>query len=615
MRPTGLSRETTRAYIRQEYTVLNQIPLWKVNEQPNISFFQYNSAVCALTQGVRHDITIESTFIPDGFETTMDSAYTLHFTCQTVTIDQGGEPQTITTSELVAPDTVLVSISPNLPPEVTPTLVCGRYCQTPDKFTAVARVAGYPQFSVLSKGGKLTLNIDLVPLVQISSNNMMAEITLYPPVESPYPLSVETIRAVLADHGIIHGLEDGAFQRCEELLNGPPFAPVTLSVAHGVMPVNGRDSYLRFELEIGPIPGTFLKDGTIDYRERRIFVGVGEQQLIATKVRETPGTAGMDIFGHKLPPVPGRDLPLKISGDVIYLEDSRQVIATRPGTLSVVNNNEVKVGAKQTIDGDVDFSVGNLQTQGSLQIRGSILPAFSVRTKGDLLLEGNVQAGTINSHGNVVIRGGVLEKSGAVYAGGDIDVGFVERGELSAEGNITVRKSAYYCRFVTDGDMVCAPECRFVGSVAQCAGNFTATDIGSPKSVAATIIAGVDRRRFERYLNLRHKLKLLHNQLDRLEKTKGDRVVSDKRYLQLRTTFQNSHNTLIHSNLCPDGPERCNDPEEMFSENITITIHGTIYAGTKLRIGNFTKTLKWDYSHTTFQVDPAIKTISTREIQ
>jgi len=545
----------------------------------------------------------------------MEPPYRLHFTPHTVTVDDGGEPQVIETCTPVASGTVLVTLAKTLPPELTPQLICGPHCELQDDHTAIARVAGYPQFTEKTAGKKRILHIDIDSLIQLSSDNMLARIILQPSAAGPSQLNAEAILAILREHGIACGIDDAVIRQCETLLNGPPFRPTTLVIARGVMPVNGHDSCLRFEVEIGPIPGTFLKDGTIDYRERKVFVGVTEHQIIATKVRETSGTPGKDIYGHTLPAVSGRDVPIKLTGDVAYREENRQVVATHAGVLSVVNDNEIKVCARQIIDGDVDFSVGNLSSEHSIQIKGSIQPSFSVRTRGDLLLEGNVYAATINSHGNVVIRGGVLEEKASVFSGGDIDVGFVERGSVSAGGIITIRRSAYYGRITSERDIICSPECRFVGSVAQAGGSFTATNIGSPQAEGATIIAGVDRRRFERYTNLQQKLKLLHTQLERLENTQGEKLAADKKYLRIRASYQQAHDTLIHSNLCPEGPDRCGEPQEIIAADSSVTILGTIYAGTTLRIGNFTTTLRRDYQKTQFQIDPSLKTIFPKEIR
>jgi len=545
----------------------------------------------------------------------MEPPYRLHFTPHTVTVDDGDEQQVIETCMPVASNTVLVTLAKNQDPELMPQLICGPYCELQDEHTAVAKVAGYPQFKDNTAGKKRTLHIDISPLIQLSSDNMLARISLQPFTPGPSQLDAEAIHAILREHGIVYGIDDAVIRQCETLLNGPPFRPTTLVIARGVMPVNGHDSSLRFEVEIGPIPGTFLKDGTIDYRERKVFVGVAENQVIATKVRETSGTPGKDIFGHTLPAVSGRDVPIKFTGDVAYQEDNRQVVATRAGVLSVVNDNEIKVCARQIIDGDVDFSVGNLSSEDSIQIRGSIQPSFSVRTRGDLLLEGNLYAATINSHGNVVIRGGVLEEKASVFAGGDIDIGFVERGTVSAGGIITIRRSAYYGRITSERDIICSPECRFVGSVAQCGGSFTATNIGSPQVEGATVIAGVDRRRYERYTNLQQKLKLLHAQLERLENTQGEQLATDKKYLRIRASYQQAHDTMLHCNLCPGGPDRCGEPQEILATDIAITILGTIYAGTTLRIGNFITALRRDYQKTRFQIDPGLKTIFPKEIR
>ena len=545
----------------------------------------------------------------------MESGYKTHFATETVTIGEGDESTFFVTSQLMETGDILVSLDLKNTAGGIPKISCTHCCEKGENDSvAIASAVGYPSIEEKIIGDQRTLHVEVTPLLRISDDKMTVEITLFPPVSGVPALNAEALRQLLKKHNIVFGIDELALAQCEKMLSGPPFSPATITIAHGIYPVHGSDSFLRFEMETGPIPGTLLKNGTIDYRERKVFVGVEKDQVIATKVRETTGTAGYDVYRNQLPAAPGRDLPIKLNGDVLFDEQSRQITATQAGVLSIVNDCEIKVSAKQTIDGDVDFSVGNLQSNDSVEIRGSVLPSFSVRAKGDLLIHGNVQAAKISSHGNVVIRGGVLESKAKVYAQGDIDVNFIERSELQAGGTITLRKSGYYCQLISDKDIICNPECRLMGAVVQCAGSFTGTNVGSPQSEATQIMAGVNRRRYERYMSLKLKLKLMNDQLSRLETLRGSHVTEDERYLQLRDNYQSSHQKMRGCNLSSTGPEKCADPLEMYDANTRINILGTIYYGTILRIGNYTFTLKRDYTRTFFQVDPMLKTILAKEI-
>ena len=119
-------------------------------------------------------------------------------------------------------------------------------------------------------------------------------------------------------------------------------ALLNITIARGLLPINGKDAYFRFEIETGPIPGKILKDGTIDFRERRIFTGVDENQVIAIKIPQTSGTPGMNVLGEVISPQPGNDLAVKVSGDVNYSPETGQVTATKAGVLSTVKGNDIK---------------------------------------------------------------------------------------------------------------------------------------------------------------------------------------------------------------------------------------------------------------------------------
>ena len=477
-----------------------------------------------------------------------------------------------------------------------------------------ALVTGYPFMEQRQSGKVLSVQVDMIPLVHVQADRMRASLTLYPALSDRQVLQPEELRAILTEAGINYGIDRAMLIDSVRKLAAARRPLHDIPVARGILPIDGKNAVLRFEVEIGPIPGTILRDGTIDFRERKIFTGVVENQLIAVRVPETAGSPGINVLGESIPQQPGKGLRVKVSGDASYSEETGQVVATRSGVVSAVRGTDIKVSAKQIIPGDVDFSVGNIESKASVDIHGSVHPGFSVKTKGDLRIGGNIDGAAILCKGNAVVVGGLLGANSRLETLGDADINFIERAEVLAGGRVVIRKGAYYSKITGDGDIFCSPESKMVGCVCCCAGNFVGGDVGSSQGLATTVAAGVDGKRYTKYKNLKQQILEVESQLEILRIRKGNKSSLDDSYRQYQTDLQELQADFRKLNLIPDTPPSSRNEPAFNLGDGRITIHGTAATGTKLRIGNLTKVLEYEYSAVEFLIDENLGQIVARKL-
>lgn len=537
----------------------------------------------------------------------MNEKAQIHFVSElTDTVSEDTNPA-VYTAELIFKDQILVTKEPSAGAESTATkllLKAGQHSAlSTDGATLTALITGYPVIIRNKSDEPPSLQVDIFPLLSISEDTMQVLLTLYPPPPTSSLLDEKTLQTLLQEEGIIYGLDEATLAEsvAKQATLDRPLGNICL--ARGILPMDGKDAFLRFEVEIGPIPGKMLRDGTIDFRERKIFTGVDEKQVIATRVPKTDGTPGRNVFGKTIPPQPGKDITVKVSGDVHYSLETGQVIATRAGVLSTVKGNDIKVSAKQTIPGNVDFSVGNIESKNSVDIKGSVHSGFHVKTKGDLLVGGNVEGATLTSKGNVVVRGGLLGESAKLETLGDADINFTERAQVIAGGEIIIRKGAYYSEITGEGNIFCSPESKIIGGVFCCAGNFTGGNVGSLRGGAATVAAGVDGKRYGKYKKLKAQIGELQTKLETLSDRKKEQGTVEEMKKQYAEELQQLSSTLRKLNLIPATPIYSLNDSAFDVSRARIVIHGTAAIGTKLRIGNLTKTLEDEYSAVEFLIE------------
>lgn len=533
----------------------------------------------------------------------MNDAYTTHFMTQIFSTAVDNEIRETSIPELVRKKSSLISLIPSKTDSVV-ILAAGKNCSLSDnQATAIAEVSGYPILSQATIEEGTIVSVEIIPIINISDDKMLATLTLYPSISGTPTLELKDILVLCKEQEINFGIDELTIQETIGMVAKFQQPQHEILIARGLLPVDGCDAFLRFEVEIGPLPGKILQDGTIDWRERKIFIGIDKGELIATKIPYTLGTAGVDLHGLAIPQKPGKDIFVKVTGDVEYIEESRQVLATESGVLSVVNETDVKVSTKQTIDGDVDFSVGNIVSNDGLEIKGDIKSGFTVNCKGDLSIEGNIHDATVTTKGNSKIASGLIGEYAELITDGDVEISFVERGKITSGGTVIITKAAYYANISSKKMLLCRPDSKIVGG-SFCSGlNFIGSKIGSDNAVPTMIAVGVNVERFQQRDKLKITIGDLENELENLIQMHGQEYTEKEVYKNKEKILQKYINNFNNLNLIPDSPIYSrHDPAYSYCPAF-IAIQGQISSGTKVRIGNTHTTLEENATGVRFYID------------
>jgi uncharacterized protein (DUF342 family) len=532
-----------------------------------------------------------------------NTTVTVHFQSQTITTMVDGLACELVISELMTKNQPLIGLQPGqLPADIT--FQPGKHTSLSEDGTSlIADISGYPILSQTSKDNITVYRVNITPIIEISADQMLASLTLLPALPGSTLPDFSDILAFCSEGDISSGIDEQTIREAIEQVHQLQQPQEHIPIARGLLPLEGKDAYLRFEVEIGPLPGKILQDGSIDWRERKMFIGIDKDELIATKVPLTQGTPGRDIHGLPLPQKPGKDIKVKASGDVQYIEESGQLLATCAGALSIVNETDVKVSAKQTIDGDVDFSIGNIESNDGLEIKGDVNPGFTVLCKGDLLVGGNINRATVTAEGNTKITGGLIGENARLTTKGDVDVSFIERGSITGGGTVVIGKGTYYASTSAEKMLLSRPDSKIVGGRLICGENFIGDSVGTGNATPAIIFAGIEPSRLELLHRLQTETKKLQDELENLLNMHGKGYAESPLYKAKNAIVQKRQDKLKKLNLIKDSPLYSKfDPGFNYTEAF-IAVRGRIFSGTKLRIGNIKTTLEEDAAAIRFHVD------------
>lgn len=562
---------------------------------------------------------------------------TFHFITKRIKIGEDNTTDKIPVSELVMANQLLADF-PNFQRfaargyEKATLLPGDNVCLSEDEESIIATLPGYPRIlKVLdADSSQPAFLLAVEPLLITSPEKMKVTLAIHPPLPEGRSLQNINIKELLASNGIVYGINSKALSEVEELIsqNVPEFSKIV--IAQGRELGVSIDAYLHFDMEIGPIAGKILEDDTIDFRERRIMVGVEENQCIATKIPAFQGSPGINVFGEETPAIEGKDLKIRLLNDAKFSNETMQVTATKNGVLSVVNDNTIKVCSRQIIVGDIDFNIGNVDSRSCVTIRGSVQPGFLVTADGDLEITGDIMSTTIKSLSNVVIKGGITGKKTLIEAAGDCDINFIEQGKIVCGGLCVVRNQSYYSDIFSGSDIRCKNDSKIMSGSLLAAGNISVGDVGSKDCKPSMIAAGVLAERLVQFKELKSNVVEQQEEiivwLHRYPGTTGSKKVRKMEQKLAETKLM-----LLRMNMIPgtglysraginendksQSGEEYSAKESIDITTIKIVVNGTIYAGTKIQIGNRTLDLDKTVSSRQFILHANQKRILAKPIR
>ncbi len=315
---------------------------------------------------------------------------------------------------------------------------------------------------------------------------------------NPKPLDAGGLFQIVGNAGIVQGLDE----ELVEHLNGKVLDHPTV-IAKGQLPKDGKDAGIEFVFEAlqgekdrakaDQNEAAVTGNERVDFREMGGGpASVEPDMVLARKVALVPAEDGFPVKGKKIPAKKSKDLELKrLAGqNTTVLEDGSAIVATTGGMASRVGE-KIAVLPVHTVEGDVDFSTGNVYFEGNLQVRGAVKPGFKVTATGSVTIGGTVEGATIEAGGDVTINGGVVgQKEGVIRAGGAVTARFVQEAEIHAGGSVTIASEIRESTVISERKVTIAGAGRVVGGRIRGRDEVELKAAGSASATPTSIQAG-----------------------------------------------------------------------------------------------------------------------------
>ena len=300
--------------------------------------------------------------------------------------------------------------------------------------------------------------------------------------------------------------------------------------ARGTHPQNGKDTQFTALVDETIIKKpSESKTGKIDTREVLDFTTIEPGTPLMKRSPAQEGVNGYNVKGQVIPAVDGNNIPFcdSLTGAEISADDPNLLIANAKGH-PVILKDGVKVDKTLTVT-NVALSTGHITFDGSLLVRGEVMPGMKINVTGDIIVEGVVTNATLRAKNNITVKCGVIgaepeDKENITYtchlkAGGDITAQYINQTELSAGHNIYVKEYMSHCHAEAKEKIYAGSgggKGRIFGGDCYAQNGIEAKSIGAD-GIATPVTAGSAKNQQKQYNDL---LKSRDHREEQLEKLK-----------------------------------------------------------------------------------------------
>lgn len=323
--------------------------------------------------------------------------------------------------------------------------------------------------------------------LSITKDKLKAYYTIHPTKFGKIP-GYTDIQETLQTQSIIAGVTQKKLE--EQLSKIDPAKPkaVRLLVAQGKEPVHGHEEFYIPLINIEKKSGELKSDGSIDYKETGSIIQIVKDQEVLQRVPEVKPVDGYDIYGDKsYAEMRQHDGYYKGENFVQSGHDENIFVSSIDGCLSV-EKRVISVLPIVIIPGDVNYESGNIDFNGSVHVKGSVLPGFSIKAQGDIIIEKSVEDAFIDAEGDVTVKMGIVGKENVkVTCQGKLTAKYILNSTVECSGEIIIEDSIINSTvFSNDKISVISKHGKIIGGSTTALNNITLNVAGSPNETSKT---------------------------------------------------------------------------------------------------------------------------------
>ncbi|MBN4067074.1 DUF342 domain-containing protein [Simkania negevensis] len=226
-------------------------------------------------------------------------------------------------------------------------------------------------------------------------------------------------------------------------------------VAQGRPAIDDRSSAIEkfFAADEFTAFASMMEHLTVDTRAVKNINIAERNQLLLTIGDIIPGEDGYRTDGTVVERKLVQEGAVIKLGKNVYLSDNgKEIYAKAAGHISWMEELAfIDIEPVYIVDGNVDFSEGNVNFVGKVIIRGDVRPKFVVHSEGDIEIQGSIEDAVVESTtGNILVGGSIIHSNeGYVQAKGVVHAAIAMNANIRAK-SIFIEKEAINSRLIAE---------------------------------------------------------------------------------------------------------------------------------------------------------------------
>ena len=269
--------------------------------------------------------------------------------------------------------------------------------------------------------------------LNVSPDKMTATVRFYPPSSKGTKLSVGDFLEELSDQKVVYGVKT---EEIRDFFDNLEYC-TDVTVAEGLRPRKGVDAKIDYFFDTNPNTRPTLKsDGSVDFFHLNNICHCKQGELLAKLTPADLGDIGYTVSGEKIKPPEVKRASLTPGKNVILSEDKLEITAETDGHV-MLSDGKVTVSNVLELE-NVDLATGNIDYNGSVNIKGNVCTNFSVKATGNIEVMGIVEGAYLQAGGDIIIARGMNGMArGVLKATGNVIAKFIENSKVSAGGYVS----------------------------------------------------------------------------------------------------------------------------------------------------------------------------------
>jgi len=263
-----------------------------------------------------------------------------------------------------------------------------------------------------------------------------------------------------------------------------------IKIAKGALPVAGKNGRVAWAKAL--VQEKQEADNKVSWYDCKKVSSVQKNRLILKVFPPTEGKDGVDVLGQPIKAKAGKVFTVRAGKSVHVLDDGCSFVADAEGR-PFLQGAVLSVAQVLDIASDLNFSTGNVDFNGHVNIKGTVPDLFKVNATGNVEINGCIEGAEIDVGGDLAAIAGIAGKNKcSIKVKGSVAAKYMTNASARIGGDLSVDIEILNSHIIIGGSVTVQKK-GIVGGEVIVKGNGEMPEIGCAAQTPTNIVLGDDQ--------------------------------------------------------------------------------------------------------------------------